>query len=116
MITIYSETDEGACRELWERIIPPEQLTDLWDVRACFHQQFKRSPFFVVAKEAAEIVGLIPLCFIEEHNYYGYFPGEIWCVKTWLEQNRLIARDQDVLKQMFDWLLENKISYHLRYL
>jgi hypothetical protein len=70
----------------------------------------------VVAKDAAEVVGLIPLSFIEELNYYGYFPGEIWGGKTWLELNRLIARDQNVLQQMFDWLLENNVSYHLRYL
>jgi len=116
MVKIYRETDEGVCRELWERLIPSEQLTDLWDVRVCFHQHFKRDLFFVVAEEAEEVVGLIPLSFIKELDYSGYFPGEVWDGKTWLEQNRLIARDQNILHQMFDWLLENKISYHLRYL
>jgi len=116
MIEIHIESDEEACRELWEQLIPPGQLTDLWDVRACFHKQFKRRLFFVVAQEAEEIVGFIPMSFVEEQNYYGYFPGEVWEGKTWLEQNRVIARDQDVLQQMFDWLLENKVPYHLRYL
>ena len=116
MANIYSETDESACRRLWEENIAPEQLTDLWDIRACFHQQFKRRFFFVVAQEAGKTVGLIPLSFIEEHNYYGYFPGEVWEGKTWLEQNRLIAQDPNVLQQMFEWLRGQKIPYHLRYL
>ena len=116
MPTIHVETNLDACRELWETSVSPDSLTDLWEVRHCFHQQYQRKPLFVVAKEGPNIVGLIPLSYVEEHGYYGYFPGEIWQGKTWLEQNRLIARDPNVLAKMTKWLWDQKIPYHLRYL
>lgn len=116
MLTISSETEADACRQLWEQCIPPEQLTDLWDIRACFHEHFQRELFFVVARDGEQVVGLIPLCFIPEHGYYGYFPGEVWMGKTWLERNRIIARDAHVLKGMFQWLQDRQIPYHIRYL
>jgi len=116
MLTIHSETDIRICQEIWDRLVKPQQLTDLWEVRVCFHENFTRDLFFVVAKENDQIVGFIPLCYIPECDYYGFFPGEIWQEKTWLEQNRLIARDQTVLRQMFEWLKENHIRYYLRYL
>lgn len=116
MLDIHSETNVDECRRLWEQFIPPHHLTDLWDVRTCFHRYFNRKLLFVVAKEAGRTVGFIPLSWIPENNYYGYFPGEVWGGKTWLEQNRLMARDKDVLAGMLDWLNRQKIQFHLRYL
>lgn len=116
MLSISSESDIEVCRELWQELMPAEQLTDLWDVRICFANHFQRKLCFVVARENNKPVGLIPLCFIEEHGYWGYFPGEIWEKKTWLEQNRIIASSQEVADQMFRWLEDNHINYSLRYL
>jgi len=116
MINIYAETNLESCRYLWERLIPPERLLDLWDVRACFHNNFQRDLFFVVAEDAGEPVGLIPLSWIPESGCYGYFPGEVWQGKTWLEQNRLIARDQAVFDRMLAWMRRQKIPFSLRYL
>jgi len=116
MLTISSDSNLDVCRKLWEQTIPSEQITDLWDIRECFHKNFERPLFFVVAKEGEQIVGLLPLCFIDEHSYYGYFPGEIWGGKTWLEQNRIIARDSKVISQMLQWIKDNNIEYYLRYL
>jgi len=116
MLEIYGETNLDRCRLLWEQLIPPERLTDLWDVRSCFHTYFKRDPFFVVAKKNGQPVGLIPLSWIPESNCYGYFPGEVWHGKTWLEQNRLIAPDQVTLLAMLHWLKKQKKNYCLRYL
>ncbi len=36
-------------------------------------------------------VGLLPLSWIEEEEYYGFFPGETWRGRTWLEQNHIPA-------------------------
>ncbi|MFH1837261.1 MAG: GNAT family N-acetyltransferase [Candidatus Omnitrophota bacterium] len=116
MMEIYSETDEEACRDLWERFIRPDQLTDLWDVRECFHRNFDRNLFFVVIKKEKETVGLLPLSFISEKEYYGYFPGEIWNGKTWLEQNRIIVPDKDILRNVIKWLEDGGKRYFLRYL
>ncbi|MBP9854578.1 MAG: GNAT family N-acetyltransferase [Candidatus Omnitrophica bacterium] len=116
VLEIYAETNLEACRKLWEQLIPSEHLTDRWDVRLCFHEHFQRDLLFVVAREEGRIVGFMPLSFIPENNYYGYFPGEVWKNKTWLEQNHLIAKDQTVLRAMLDWMQSNKMNCHLRYL
>lgn len=116
VLDISAETNIDACRALWEQLIPSESLTDRWDVRLCFHQCFQRDLLFVVAREEGRIVGFMPLSYISESNYYGYFPGEVWNNKTWLEQNHLLAKDQTVLRAMFDWLRSNNMNCHLRYL
>lgn len=104
MLEIRGETDIDVCRRLWERFIPPVQLTDLWSVRECFHRNFKRELFFVTAKRDGDPVGFLPLSFIPERSYYGYFPGEVWNGKTWLEQNRVIVPNRNVLVQILNWL------------
>ena len=92
---VLSEVKE--CRDVWRQHYPREQLTDLWEVRACFHRHFRRPLQFVVAMEGTATVGLLPLVQQEEEGRLVYFPGETWRGRTWLEQNRLIARDRQVL-------------------
>jgi len=116
MLQVSCEIEPQACCELWQQMIPAQKLTDLWDVRECFDRHYRRKLFFVVAREGGQVIGFLPLSWITEKEYYGYFPGEIWQGKTWLEQNRLIARDQDVLEGMLAWLNDQQIPYHLRYL
>ena len=116
MLEICSETAVDTCRQLWEYFIPPLQLTDLWSVRECFHRNFKRELFFITAKDDGNPVGFIPLSFVSEKAYYGYFPGEVWNGKTWLEQNRIIVSDRNVLEQILNWLNKRGKSYFLRYL
>jgi hypothetical protein len=106
-------TDLAACRELWNAVIPQEQVPDLWEFRACFQEHFRRPPLFLVAEDSGGICGLLPLSWIEESHGYGYFPGETWEGKTWLEQNRIIARDDEGLGALLRSCPE---PYHLRYL
>ena len=116
MIKIYSETDIKTCKNLWEHFIQPNQITDLWDTRECFNRNFKRDPFFIVVEKEKEIVGFSPLSFIPEKKYYGYFPGEVWNGKTWLEQNRIFVPCEEILKEVINWLNESEKKYFLRYL
>lgn len=116
MIKVYAETDLEDCRRLWQELIPPDRLWDLWDIRACFHRHFKRDLFFVAVEDDGQPVGLMPLSWIPEIGCYGYFPGEVWQGTTWLEQNRLIARDQRVFDHMLRWVERKKLPFHLRYL
>ena len=116
MIEICSETEVHACRDLWEHFIQPEQLTDLWDVRECFHRNFKRNLLFIVIKKEKETVGFIPFSFIPEKKYYGYFPGEVWNGKTWLEQNRIIVPDREAFNDVLKWFEAGGKKYFLRYL
>jgi len=93
--------------------MPSEQLTDLWEIRACFQNNFRRSPCFIVSEHGDEIVGLLPLSRIEEDASYAFFPGETWNGHTWLEQNRIISASNQVLQDMLDAIPG---QYHLRYL
>ena len=105
--------DPVECRQLWECVMPAELVTDDWSFRACFEAQYRRPSCFIVAEDGARICGLLPLSWIEEADCYGYFPGETWHGKTWLEQNRLIARNRHVLRAMLEACPG---PYHLRYL
>lgn len=117
MLKLEAVSDAAACRGLWQRCIPQEHITDLWEVRECFWGPYRTAPLFLTVQDNDnQIVGFLPLCFVEEHNYYGYFPGERWHGTTWLEQNRIIARDEAVYQMLMDYLRQENISYHLRYL
>jgi hypothetical protein len=66
-----------------------------------------------VAEDTRGVAGLLPMCWIEESGKFGYFPGEVWDGKTWLEQNRIILRRGGLLPQL---LGRCPGPYHLRYL
>ncbi len=116
MVRAYSVTDQDECRALWEENMPRQFITDLWPVRECFHGRFGRDPNFIVAEESGKVVGLIPTSWVPESRCYCYFPGETWHGKTWLEQNRILARDGNVLGEMLHCLEGSGADYHLRYL
>jgi len=109
-------TDPDECQGAWKRAVPAEMVSDLWEVRDCFQRHFRRPAHFIVAEDGptnGEVRGFLPLSWIEEVHCYGYFPGETWHGKTWLEQNRIVAADEDTLAE----LLGNcPGDYHLRYL
>jgi len=113
MLRLRTVTDSDECRDVWKQLMPDTYLSDLWEVRECFSRHFQRPMHFIVAEDKSGIIGFLPLSWIEEHKSYGYFPGEAWEGKTWLEQNRVIARDQKVLNAM---LQQIGSLYHLRYL
>ena len=113
-IRIAKNIDE--CRHLWESVIPREYISDLWEFRDCFHRNYQRSPIFLVVENAGRITGLLPMSWIDESSCLGYFPGEIWDGKTWIEQNRIVARDKESLNLMTSWLASQAASFHLRYL
>jgi len=116
MFRTYSVTDQDQCRSLWEENMPKRVVTDLWPVRDCFHGRFGRDSNFIVAEESGKVVGLIPMSWVPESRCYAFFPGETWHGKTWLEQNRIIARDGGVLDGMLGCLDGSRADYHLRYL
>ena len=113
MVSFRVVTALEECREVWERAIPEETITDLWEVRECFQRHFRRPAYFIVAEAAGRICGLLPLSWIEESLCYGYFPGETWENKTWLEQNRVPIRGDALLADLLSYCPS---PYHLRYL
>lgn len=113
MRRISSIRDLDECRQLWQRLMPADLVSDLWEVRACFHEHYRHAPRFVVAEEDGQVTGFLPLSWNEETGQYNYFPGETWEGKTWLEQNRVIADRRETLLAM---LASLDGPYHLRYL
>jgi len=113
MRSVYAVTDPAECRALWDRVIPQEQLSDVWEVRDCFQRHYGHRPHFVVCEDEHGICGFLPLSWNSETESFVYFPGETWSGKTWLEQNRLIAGDKNALKSMLNLVPG---AYHLRYL
>lgn len=105
--------DLNEARGLWLRHWPRRCLFDLWPVRVCFQSQFNYEPYFLVATRKGRFAGMLALSWIEEHGYFGHFPGETWQGKTWLEQNRIIAADAEVLNALLDHI---PAGAHIRYL
>lgn len=116
MLQVNTVTDPAACRELWQRCIPQEHITDMWEVRECFWESYRNQLLFLNVSENGRPLGLLPLCYVPEKDYYAYFPGEQWKGKTWLERNRVPVRDLQMSRELFGWLEERQMSYHLRYL
>ena len=94
--------DPAHCRKLWESLWPGRVLFDLWPVRWCFHKAFDRPLAFHAAEQAGRPVGLLALCRNDEAGTYVQFPGETWQGRTWLEQNRIIARTPEILETLLD--------------
>ncbi len=113
MKTIRIVSDLEECRAIWQEVMPCDYLTDLWEVRDCFNRHFDNRPHFIVAEDGNGIQGLLPLSWIDEYGCYGFFPGETWQGKTWLEQNRIICNG---IYGIGDLLSACPKPYHLRYL
>lgn len=117
MNKIYAVTEYDKCMALWKELIPVEVITDIWEVRDCFHRTFSRELFFVVSERDGIINGFLPLCYISESSSFGYFPGESWHGKTWLEQNRLVTDSEETLNDMLSYVRsDGRGTFHLRYL
>ncbi len=108
--------DDETCARVWKQLYPRDTLFDLWEVREIFARSFKRKNCFVVhytgkkeahnhkgnstAPDVHDIDGLLPLSWIEERHCFGFFPGETWKGRTWMEQNKIIAPDSEVMAQL----------------
>lgn len=93
-------TDIADCQALWEKCWPGKGLFDLWEIRTCFHDQFQRPLRFQTIESGGLILGFLPLSWCDESGQYVFFPGETWQGRTWLEQNRVIARDKEIFQML----------------
>ncbi|MCY2929484.1 MAG: hypothetical protein NTV86_08320 [Planctomycetota bacterium] len=102
MGTIRVCDDIGECTGVWARVVPQRGLFDLWDVRACFQRHYRHRLHFLVAEGPGGPRGLLPLSYLEDSDSYGYFPGETWSGKTWLEQNALYADTPETCQELLE--------------
>lgn len=91
-----------SCQEIWQEVIPADNIFNLWEVRQCFQRHYNHRPGFLVARKNKNICGLIALSEISQYGYWGCFPGETWKGKTWLEQNQIIYDSTETLSHLLD--------------
>jgi len=113
MLKVRYLSDYDECRRSWNAIMPRETIWDIWEIRSCFDRHYNRPRLFISVEERGEVVGLLPLSWIEESYSHGYFPGETWEGKTWIEQNRIPVRNEHVLRVILEHCPDD---CHLRYL
>ena len=109
---VLSDLDQ--CEAIWKQNMPAESIADVWEVRECFHRHFRNPPHFIVFEDNDGLSCLLPLSWIEECGCYGFFPGETWQGKTWLEQNKIICRGDVRFEELISSACPS--SYYLRYL
>jgi hypothetical protein len=113
MLNVRISDDDSQCRHIWNKYWPVAHIFDFWDVRYCFQESFRRPLRFLIAEDQGETVGLLALSWIEETQCFGHFPGETWHGKTWLEQNRILARNSRALRALIQEIPDNT---YIRYL
>ncbi len=113
MLKVRISEDVFECRRIWEKYWPLSHLFDFWDVRDCFQKAFRRPLRLLIAENHGETEGFLALSWIEETQCFGHFPGETWHGKTWLEQNRILARNSRALRSLIREIPDNT---HIRYL
>jgi len=101
-IRVCDDLDE--CRRIWEWFWPAERVFDLWPVRECFARHYGHRPHFLLAERDGTVEGVLPLAWIGDAGYYGYFPGETCHARTWLEENRIPASSPGVLHALVEAL------------
>ncbi|WP_084068140.1 GNAT family N-acetyltransferase [Desulfocicer vacuolatum] len=121
MKTIGTIEDAPTCARLWKHFYPRSTVFDLWEVREIFARHFGRRHCFVVHytdekdnvspgengvrlkikdSDINAIDGVLPLSWIEEKKEFAFFPGETWKDRTWLEQNKIIAPNKEVMTRL----------------
>jgi len=104
-LRVCSDLEEG--EQLWRTLWTGRSLFDLWKIRMCFQQTFRRPAHFIVAESHLRPIGMMALSWIEEEDCFGCFPGETWKGRTWLEQNLIPAKRSSVRRALWDAAPEN---------
>ncbi|MBF0203022.1 MAG: GNAT family N-acetyltransferase [Desulfamplus sp.] len=100
MASIRIVKDPDECAFLWQTYYPVECFFDLWQVRETFSQLYDRENNFIVYEENGRVNGLLALCRITETDELAFFPGEIWNNRTWMEQNKIISKNNQIMSAM----------------
>lgn len=106
-------TQIDKCEKLWKSYFTPKNISDLWDFRICFNNHYHFKPCFLVMEEKADIIGILPLSYVEDLDMFAFFPGEIWEGKTWMERTPYFARNERIFRALLRGCPERTL---LRYL
>jgi hypothetical protein len=106
-------TDMDECQKLWESLIRPRWISDLWEFRLCFQRHFNCKPCFLVLEDRKGLAGMLPLSYIPDSEMFVFFPGETWKGKTWIERTPYYLREQEFLPDLLFFCPERT---YLRYM
>lgn len=106
-------TDLEECSKLWNRLMPCENVSDLWEFRVCFQKHFNYKPYFLVLEDRKGIAGMLPLSYVKDLDMFVFFPGEIWKGKTWIERTPVYLREERFLPELLSSCPERT---YLRYM
>lgn len=84
-------TEVGRCRELWREFSPQQTLFDTWEFRFAFFKGYRHTPHFLLIKNGAENLALLPLWYEKDKRKY------FWFGSWWQEENRFFAKDPALL-------------------
>ena len=109
--SVVTELEE--CERLWNCLVKPRGVSDLWEFRLCFHRHFRCEPYFLIIEDRYGIAGIIPLSSLQCPEMYVVFPGETWNGKTWNERTPLYVRENRFLPELLSVCPEKT---YLRYI
>jgi hypothetical protein len=86
-LEIKEITDLEEAEKIWNEITPGRSIYDNWDFRYCFYKYSPNPLHFFAGYSGNELVGLLPLEYIEEEGgYLGFF------AEDFMEDNRLFIK------------------------
>lgn len=80
-------TDLNACRRLWEKFTPNQNLFDTWEFRLAFWRGYRYPPYFLLLKTETEGLALLPLWYEGKKKKY------FWFGSWWQEENSFFIKD-----------------------
>lgn len=80
-------TQIDLCYQLWQEFSPNITLFDTWEFRFAFWKGYKCLPYFVLLKNGAENLALLPLWYEEDKKKY------FWFGSWWQEENSFFVKD-----------------------
>jgi Acetyltransferase (GNAT) domain len=105
---IRTETDENACKALWNRLSPQQHAWDDWDLMHAFHDQDKhRFNFLVHESDSGEIDGLVPLVHDTHQQRYMLMGG------SYPDGRVLWLRNED-FPEFFEHFPERTVFFDLK--
>ncbi|SPD72963.1 conserved hypothetical protein [uncultured Desulfobacterium sp.] len=103
MINSIFVRDLEECKRLWETFLKPQNISDMWDFRACFHRHLKHEPNFMLLEDAKGIAAMLPLSYVDDLDAFFFFPGEVWHNKTWIERTPVYLRESFELEDLLSY-------------
>lgn len=91
-------SDLDTAHSIWNDLSYNKTLFDNWDFRFVFYKYFNYPLDFITYRsDQGELLGLLPLQFNSDNNYYEFFGG------SWMEDNKPYVKDgnSEIIPQLF---------------